>query len=70
MGRPDSVLDNAVIESWHSTLESGLRQVEHFPTKQAARAKVAAWIEDHNTRRRHSACQMMPPVIYEKTLAA
>jgi putative transposase len=70
MGRPGSALDNAVIESWHSTLEFELRQVEHFTTKQAARAKVAAWIEDYNTHRRHSACQMMPPVIYEKTLAA
>jgi len=70
MGRPGSALDNAVIESWHSTLEFELRSVEHFATKHAARAKVAAWIEDYNTCRRHSACQMMPPVSYEKTLAA
>jgi transposase InsO family protein len=70
MGRPGSALDNAVIESWHSTLEFELRTVEHFATKQAARAKVAAWIEDYNTCRRHSACQMMSPVNYEKTLAA
>jgi transposase InsO family protein len=70
MGRPGSALDNAVIESWHSTLEFELRAVEHFTTKAAARAKVAAWIEDYNTSRRHSACQMMPPVTYEKTLAA
>jgi transposase InsO family protein len=70
MGRPGSALDNAVIESWHSTVEFELRQVEHFTTKAAARAKVAAWIEDYNTHRRHSACQMMPPVAYEKTLAA
>jgi transposase InsO family protein len=70
MGRPGSALDNAVIESWHSTLEFELRSVEHFTTKAAARAKVAAWIEDYNTCRRHSACQMMPPVTYEKTLAA
>jgi transposase InsO family protein len=70
MGRPGSALDNAVIESWHSTLEFELRSVEHFATKQAARAKVAAWIEDYNTCRRHSACQMMSPVNYEKTLAA
>ena len=70
MGRPGSALDNAVIESWHSTLEFELRQVEHFTTKAAARAGVAAWIEDYNTCRRHSACQMMPPVSYEKTLAA
>jgi transposase InsO family protein len=70
MGRPGSALDNAVIESWHSTLEFELRSIEHFATRQAARAKVAAWIEDYNTCRRHSACQMMPPVTYEKTLAA
>jgi len=70
MGRPGSALDNAVIESWHSTLEFELRAVEHFTTRHMARAKVAAWIEDYNTHRRHSACQMMPPVTYEKTLAA
>jgi putative transposase len=70
LGRPGSALDNAVIESWHSTLEFELRAVEHFTTKAAARAKVAAWIEDYNTCRRHSACQIMPPLTYEKTLAA
>ena len=70
MGRPGSALDNAVIEAWHSTLEFELRRREHFPARAVARAKVAAWIEDYNTTRRHSACQMMPPVSYEKTLAA
>jgi transposase InsO family protein len=70
MGRPGSALDNAVIESWHSTLEFELRRLEHFTTKAQGRAKVAAWIEDYNTHRRHSACQMLPPVTYEKTLAA
>jgi putative transposase len=70
MGRPGSALDNAVIESWHSTLESGLRRLEHFTTRAAARARVATWIEDYNTRRRHSACQMMPPARYEQVLAA
>ncbi len=70
MGRPGSALDNAVIESWHSTVEFELRSVEHFATRAAARAKVAAWIEDYNTHRRHSACQMMSPVNYERALAA
>jgi len=70
MGRPGSALDNAVIEAWHSTLEFELRRMEHFSTRAAARAKVAAWIENYNTRRRHSACQMMPPVRYEQALAA
>jgi putative transposase len=70
MGRPGSALDNAVIESWHSTLEFELRKKEHFATRAAARAKVAAWIEDYNTKRRHSACQKMPPAAYEQLLAA
>ena len=70
MGRPGSALDNAVIESWHSTLEFELRRVQHFATRQQARTAVAAWIEDYNTKRRHSACQKMPPAAYEQLLAA
>jgi putative transposase len=70
MGRPGSALDNAVIESWHSTLEFELRSVEQFATKAAARARVPAWIHDYNHTRRHSACQMMSPVDYERALAA
>jgi putative transposase len=68
MGRPGSALDNAVIESWHSTLEFELRAVEHFTTRAAARARVSAWIEDYNTRRRHSALAMMTPIRYEQAL--
>jgi transposase InsO family protein len=62
--------DNAVIESWHSTLEFELRRVQHFTTREQARTAVAAWIEDYNTRRRHSSCQKMPPAAYEQLLAA
>ena len=58
MGRPGSALDNAVIESWHSTLEFELRRLEHFATKAQARAAVAAWIEEYNHDRRHSALGM------------
>ena len=65
MGRPGSALDNAVIESWHSTVESGLRRIGHFATRAAARVRVAAWIEEYNTVRRHSACGMMSPVAWE-----
>ena len=68
MGRPGSALDNAVIESWHSTLEFELRSVEQFNTRTAARARVSAWIQDYNTRRRHSALGMMTPARYEQAL--
>jgi putative transposase len=70
MGRPGSALDNAVIESWHSTLEFELRSVEHFKTRAAARARVSAWIEDYNRHRRHSALDMMSPVDYERAMQA
>jgi transposase InsO family protein len=70
MGRPGSALDNAVIESWHSTLEFELRSLERFATRAAARARVSAWIEDYNTQRRHSALGMMSPVDYEHALQA
>jgi len=65
MGRPGSALDNAMIESWRSTVEFELRRVEPFATRTAARARVASWIEDYNHRRRHSACGMMSPVAWE-----
>jgi len=67
MGRPGSALDNAVIESWHSTVEFELRRIEHFATRAQARARAAAWIEEYNTVRRHSALGMMSPVAWELT---
>jgi putative transposase len=69
MGRPGSALDNAVIESWHSTLEFELRRIEHYATRAAARAGVAAWIEDYNHHRRHSSLGRVSPVDYERALA-
>jgi len=68
MGRPGSALDNAVIESWHSTVEFELRQLEHFTTRAQARTRVAAWIEEYNRDRRHSALAMRSPIDYERTL--
>jgi len=65
MGRPGSALDNAVIESWHSTLEFELRRTEHFATRAQTRARVAEWIEEYNTTRRHSALGMLSPVQWE-----
>jgi len=65
MGRPGSALDNAAIEAWHSTLEFELRSREDFPTRSAARARVAAWIDQYNTTRRHSAIGMVSPLAFE-----
>ncbi len=69
MGRAGSALDNAVIESWHSTVEFELRRLEHFATKAQARATVAAWIEEYNTVRLHSTLGMLSPIAYELALS-
>jgi putative transposase len=65
MGRPGSALDNAVIESFHSTLEFELRSVEDFATRSRARTRVAAWIDEYNTIRRHSSIGMISPAAFE-----
>jgi putative transposase len=68
MGRTGSALDNAAIESWHSTVEFELRRLEHFTTKAQARAKIAAFVDDYNQTRRHSALGMRSPVAFESIL--
>jgi putative transposase len=65
MGRPGSALDNAAIESWHSTLTFELLQREHFATKARARRRVAQWIDEYNRDRRHSALGMRSPITFE-----
>ncbi|MCA1822127.1 MAG: integrase core domain-containing protein [Pseudonocardia sp.] len=65
MGRPGSALDNAIIESWHSTLEFELRSREQFSTKTAARQRVATWIDEYHRTRRHSSIGMLSPIDYE-----
>jgi transposase InsO family protein len=70
MGRVGSALDNAVIESWHSTLEFELRQLEHFATKAQARRRLATWIEEYNHERRHSSLAMRSPIDHELALNA
>jgi putative transposase len=68
MGRVGSALDNAVIESWHSTLEFELRSQQRFATKADARAKVAAWIDEYNRDPKHSSVGMRSPIDHELAL--
>jgi transposase InsO family protein len=69
MGRVGSALDNAAAESFNSTLEHELLSRKHFETKDQARREVARFIDNYNHRRRHSSCEMLPPVAYEARLA-
>jgi transposase InsO family protein len=65
MGRTGSALDNAAIESWHSTAEFELRSRHRFATHTQARRAVVAWIDEYNTDRLHSTNGMISPVDYE-----
>lgn len=69
MGRVGSALDNAAAESFNSTLEHEVLSRNSFETKDQARRAVARFIDAYNHRRRHSSCEMLPPVAYEALLA-
>src|SRR5829696_4151458 len=69
MGRVGSALDNAAAESFNSTLEHELLSRRRFATKDQARRQVARFVDVYNHRRRHSSCEMLPPVAYEQLLA-
>jgi putative transposase len=67
MGRTGSALDNAVSES-NSTVEFELLRLRlhRFATHQQARRGVSAFIDRYNRIRRHSTCQMLSPIDYER----
>lgn len=65
MGRTGSALDNAVAESFHSTLQFELRSRQWWATRDQARRDVAAWLAEYNTDRLHSTNGMICPVDYE-----
>jgi putative transposase len=69
MGRTGSALDNAVAESFNSTLEFELLRRHRFATHQQARREVSAWIDRYNRVRRHSTNHMLSPIDYEHALA-
>jgi transposase InsO family protein len=69
MGRSGSALDNAAAESFNSTLEHELLSRRRFANKEQARREVARFIDTYNHQRRHSSCEMLPPVAYEALLA-
>ena len=70
MGRAGSCFDNAAAESWFSTLEWELFRKRRFDTRQVARREVARFIDWYNRTRRHSSCEMKPPIEFEAILGA
>jgi transposase InsO family protein len=70
MGRVGSALDNAASEAFNSTIKVEYIHRHRFRTRAEARLKIATWIVDfYNTRRRHSACDGMSPIDYERYMA-
>jgi putative transposase len=68
MGRAGSALDNAISESFVSTLKSEIG-VSHYPSRQVARASAFEFIElFYNRVRRHSSLGYLSPSEYEQAI--
>ena len=66
VGRTGVCFDNAMAESFWSTLKTEFYDRQRWATRDAARKAVAYWIEVvYNRRRRHSALGMVSPVDFE-----
>jgi putative transposase len=61
--------DNAISESFVSTLKCELVHGRRFPTREAARSAVFEYLEAfYNRRRLHSSLGYMSPESYEETM--
>ncbi len=66
MSRVGSALDNAISESFVSTLKSEIG-VSRYPERQTARASIFEFIESYYNRvRRHSSLGYLSPTEYEQ----
>lgn len=66
MGRTGSALDNAMAESFVSTLKAELVDRHRFPTREAARVAIFEYVEGFYKRtRRHSSLGYESPLAYE-----
>lgn len=70
MGSIGDCFDNSVAESFFGTLQLELLDTRRWATRDELAAAIFEWIECwYNPRRRHSYCQMLSPVDYERVTA-
>jgi putative transposase len=70
MGWTGSCFDNAVAESFFSTLEHEVLSRHYFRTRNEAQRSIVEWVVDFcNRRRRHSSCGMQSPIDFETSAA-
>jgi transposase InsO family protein len=66
VGRRGQCWDNAVAESFFSTIKTELLDRRAWPTRAATHKAIFNWIEGwYNTRRRHSTLDYLSPAAYE-----
>jgi putative transposase len=71
MSRSGNVWDNAVMESFFSTLKTERTNRRHYATRNAARADVFDYIERfYNPIRRHSTLGNLSPIAFERGAVA
>lgn len=70
VSRAGNVWDNAVMESFFSTLKTERTARKHYATRDAARADVFDFLERfYNPIRRHSTLGYLSPMEFEQTVA-
>jgi transposase InsO family protein len=66
MSRPGCCLDNAVAESFFSTLKMECIRLKRYRNRHEATLDIESFIEYYNTRRRHSTIGYQAPESFEK----
>ena len=66
MSRKEDCLDNAVAESFFATIKGEMIDHDDYPTRSAAIAAIADYIDGfYNPRRRHSSIGYVSPIEFE-----
>jgi transposase InsO family protein len=69
MGAVGSNADNALAESFNAALKRQvLQDGSCWPDAATCRRQVFRWLTRYNTKRRHSYCNHVSPVSYERPL--